>query len=98
MVCVVMVCVAAALQARGEFLNHIPINLYPLGRTRNIPLSWPNPMSYHSSAENVGYELILLSIPHEQSRTGTAATVEFGVILLAVGGDFYFILQHASGP
>ena len=55
-------------------------------------------MSDHTRAENVGDQLVMFSIPHEQSRARTAAAVDFGKFRLLVGGDFDFVLQHASGP
>src|SRR6266496_2860597 len=40
----------------------------------------------------------MFSIPNKQGRAGTTTTIEFRKLGLLVGGDFDFILQHASRP
>src|SRR5581483_9946239 len=78
--------------------DHLPINLDPFHRTRNVPLPRSDPVPNHTCAENIGDQLVVLSIPDKQSRTRASSTIQFEKILLLVGGDFDLVLQHASGP
>ena len=55
-------------------------------------------MSDHARAQHVGNQFVALAIPHKQSRTGAAAAVDLGDVLLPVARDIDFVLQHAGRP
>ena len=55
-------------------------------------------MSNDSGSENVRDKLIMFPIPRKQRRTRAPAPIKFLKVVLLVGGDFNFVLQHASGP
>src|SRR5262249_28272616 len=82
----------------GLFFDYSWVDLHPLGWARDVAFVWTDPVADNSSAEDVGHELISFSVPHEQSRTRTAATIYFRELGLLVRSDFDFVLEHTGRP
>src|SRR5215470_11166724 len=86
------------VRAFGQLVNHVLINLYPLGWTRNIAFVWSDPVADDARTKNIGDELIAFAVPNEQGGAGTSAAIDFEKVCLLVGRDFDFVLHYAFGP
>ena len=78
--------------------DRAPINLDVFGGTRNIAFVGCDPVSHDTRAKHVVDQLVMLAVPHKQSRTRTAAPIDLQVLLLLIGGYFDFVLQDTRGP
>src|SRR5579871_2490292 len=78
--------------------DRVAINFDVLSRSWNVSLARPDPVPHHSRAKHVGHELVLVPIPDKKRRTRTAAAVDLHELVLAIGGEFDFILQNAGWP
>ena len=55
-------------------------------------------MADYAGAEHVADKFVMLAIPDEQRRAGTAAAVDLRYSCSLLAGDFDFVLQNAGGP
>jgi len=52
----------------------------------------------YAGANHVGDEFVLVPVPSEQDRTGTAAAIEFGKAVLFSSAEIDFVLRNPGGP
>src|SRR5438477_2073786 len=78
--------------------NRIARHLYVFRGPRNVALVWPNPVTDHARAQHVSNQLVVLAVPGEKCRTGTAAAIHFKKTVLLQARDLNLVLYDSGRP